>query len=145
MLVSTSMAREPQTGRGKRVVFDQETWRALDLLTHEQMKSSDEISAEAFRDLLWKYGQPESLKQHSSKACGERATLRRERQSSNPKLLRVDEKPCQRPRQRFSGEPQGVCCIYRAAPVFCAPPCPVELGADCVVLDPDAVGDVWVP
>src|SRR5437764_13008031 len=31
---------------------------------------------------------------------------------------------------------------YRAAPVFAAPPCPVELGADCVVLGPVAVDDV---
>jgi hypothetical protein len=34
---------------------------------------------------------------------------------------------------------------YRAAPLFDAPPCPVELGADCVVLGPVAVDDVWVP
>jgi hypothetical protein len=32
--------------------------------------------------------------------------------------------------------------FYRAAPVFGAPPCPVVLGADCVVLGPDAVDDV---
>src|SRR6185503_4051774 len=31
---------------------------------------------------------------------------------------------------------------YRAAPVFAAPPCPVELGADCVVLGAVAVDDV---
>ena len=30
-------------------------------------------------------------------------------------------------------------CLYRAAPVFAAPPCPVELGADCVALGPFAV------
>ena len=30
----------------------------------------------------------------------------------------------------------------RAAPVFAAPPCPVVLGADCVVLGPVAVDDV---
>ena len=30
-------------------------------------------------------------------------------------------------------------CLYRAAPVFGAPPCPVELGADCVALGPFAV------
>jgi hypothetical protein len=48
------MARQFQSGRGKRVVFDEETWRALDLLIREQMKSFDEISAEACRDLLRK-------------------------------------------------------------------------------------------
>jgi hypothetical protein len=31
---------------------------------------------------------------------------------------------------------------YRAAPVFGVPPCPVEVGADCVVLGPVAVNDV---
>jgi len=34
---------------------------------------------------------------------------------------------------------------YRAAPVFAAPPCPVVLGADCVVLGPVAVDDVGLP
>ena len=48
-------SREAKTGRGKRVVLDEETWRALDLLMREQMKSFEEISAEAFRDLLRKY------------------------------------------------------------------------------------------
>jgi hypothetical protein len=42
--------------------FDEETWRALDLLMRDQMKSFEEISSEAFRDLLRKYGRPENLK-----------------------------------------------------------------------------------
>jgi hypothetical protein len=33
-------------------------------------------------------------------------------------------------------------CLYRAAPVFGAPPCPVELAADCVALGSVAVDDV---
>jgi hypothetical protein len=56
------MARKSQAGRGKRVVFNEETWHGLDLLMREQMKSFDEISAEAYRDLLRKYDQPENLK-----------------------------------------------------------------------------------
>jgi hypothetical protein len=56
------MTKKPQSGRGKRVVFDEETWRAIDLLVREQMKSFDEIPAEAFRDVLRKYGQPDNLK-----------------------------------------------------------------------------------
>jgi hypothetical protein len=68
-------SREAKTGRGKRVVFDEETWRALDLLMREQMKSFDEISAEAFRDLLRKYGQPENLKAALKKSA--RATHQR--------------------------------------------------------------------
>jgi hypothetical protein len=40
------MARRSQGGRGKRVVFDEETWHAFDLLMREQMKSFDDISAD---------------------------------------------------------------------------------------------------
>jgi len=65
------------------VVFDQETWRALDLLMHEQMKSFDEISAEAFRDLLRKYAQPENLK------AALKESLRGARQHSKSKSERV--------------------------------------------------------
>jgi hypothetical protein len=50
------MARKSKSDRGKRVVFEEEIWRAVDFLMHEQMKSFVEISAEGFRDLLRKYG-----------------------------------------------------------------------------------------
>jgi hypothetical protein len=56
------MARRPGGIRRKLVEFDEETWLALDLLRRDQMKSFDELAGEAFRDLLRKYGQPESLK-----------------------------------------------------------------------------------
>jgi len=77
-----AMARKPQAGRGKRVVFDEETWHALDLLMLEQMKSFDDISAEAFRDLLRKYGQPKNLK------AALKQSLREARQPSNRKAER---------------------------------------------------------
>jgi hypothetical protein len=41
---------------GKRVQFDRATWDAIDLLAREQMKDLPEITEEAFRDLLKKYG-----------------------------------------------------------------------------------------
>jgi hypothetical protein len=41
---------------GKRIVFDRATWDAIDLLAREQMKDIPEITEEAFRDLLKKYG-----------------------------------------------------------------------------------------
>ncbi|HZL31909.1 MAG TPA: hypothetical protein VFC54_12730 [Pseudolabrys sp.] len=41
---------------GKRIQFDRATWDAIDLLTREQMKDLPEITEEAFRDLLEKYG-----------------------------------------------------------------------------------------
>ena len=41
---------------GKRVQFDEETWRQIDLLGRDQMKDFQEIADEAFRDLLKKRG-----------------------------------------------------------------------------------------
>lgn len=41
---------------GKRLQFDRETWNAIDLLARDQMKSIEEITEEAFRDLLKKHG-----------------------------------------------------------------------------------------
>lgn len=41
---------------GKRLRFDRETWNAIDLMARDQMKSIEEITEEAFRDLLKKYG-----------------------------------------------------------------------------------------
>ena len=41
---------------GKRLQFDRDTWNAVDLLARDQMKSVEEITEEAFRDLLKKHG-----------------------------------------------------------------------------------------
>jgi hypothetical protein len=41
---------------GKRLQFDRATWDAIALLAREQMKDLQEITEEAFRDLLKKYG-----------------------------------------------------------------------------------------
>lgn len=41
---------------GKRLQFDRETWNAIDLLARDQMKSIEEITEEAFGDLLKKHG-----------------------------------------------------------------------------------------
>ena len=41
---------------GKRIQFDRTTWDAVALLAREQMKDHAEITEEAFRDLLKKYG-----------------------------------------------------------------------------------------
>jgi hypothetical protein len=48
--------------RRKLVEFDAETWQAVDLLARDSMKGFQEIAAEAFRDLLRKYGRPSDLK-----------------------------------------------------------------------------------
>ena len=41
---------------GKRLRFDRETWNAIDVMARDQMKSIEEITEEAFRDLLKKHG-----------------------------------------------------------------------------------------
>ena len=53
---------------GKRVQIDEETWRDLELLGHDQMKDFQELADEAFRDLLKKYGRPVNLRMRCEKA-----------------------------------------------------------------------------
>jgi hypothetical protein len=60
---------------GKRVQFDEETWRQLDLLGHDQMKDFQELADEAFRDLLKKYGRPVDLKDALRRSAGVSATV----------------------------------------------------------------------
>jgi hypothetical protein len=56
--------------RGKRVQFDDETWHALNLLAHDQMKDFQELADEAFRDLLRKHGRPADLKEALRRSAG---------------------------------------------------------------------------
>jgi hypothetical protein len=56
--------------RGKRVQFDDETWHALNLLGHDQMKDFQELADEAFRDLLRKHGRPLDLKEALRRSAG---------------------------------------------------------------------------
>ena len=60
---------------GKRVQLDEETWRQLDLLGHDQMKDFQELADEAFRDLLKKYGRPVDLKDALRRSAGASATI----------------------------------------------------------------------
>jgi hypothetical protein len=47
----------------KRIEFDAETWHALNRLSLDSMRSLQELSDEAFRDLLKKHRRPTSLKE----------------------------------------------------------------------------------
>ncbi len=60
---------------GKRVQLDEETWRDLQLLGHDQMKDFQELADEAFRDLLKKYGRPVNLRDALRKSAGVSATV----------------------------------------------------------------------
>ena len=48
--------------RRKLIVFDEETFRALDLLARDRMSTIQELADEAFRDLLKKHGRPTDLR-----------------------------------------------------------------------------------
>jgi len=60
---------------GKRVQFDEETWRQLDLLGRDQMKDFQELADEAFRDLLRKHGRPVDLKEALRRSAGVSASI----------------------------------------------------------------------
>jgi hypothetical protein len=62
---------------GKRVQFDDETWRQIDLLGRDQMKDFQELADEAFRDLLKKHGLPVDLKDALRRSAGVSATIHR--------------------------------------------------------------------
>jgi hypothetical protein len=48
--------------RRKLIEFDDETWQAIDLLARDSMTTWQELSDEAFRDLLKKHGRPTDLR-----------------------------------------------------------------------------------
>ena len=48
---------------GKRLQFDRATWAAIDLMRREQMKDLAELTEEAFRDLLKKYGRTADVRE----------------------------------------------------------------------------------
>ena len=56
------MAKKQSPARRKLIAFDQETFQALDLLARDSMKTWQELSDEAFGDLLKKYGRSDDLK-----------------------------------------------------------------------------------
>ena len=60
---------------GKRVLFDDETWSALDLLARDRMMDFQELADEAFRDLLRKYNRPVGLKAALRQSAGEGAAV----------------------------------------------------------------------
>ncbi len=60
---------------GKRVQFDEETWRQIDLLGRDQMKDFQEVADEAFRDLLKKHGRPTTLKEALRRSAGMKASV----------------------------------------------------------------------
>jgi hypothetical protein len=60
---------------GKRIQFDEETWRAVDLLARDRMMDFQELADEAFRDLLRKHHRPTDLKTALRQSAGETASI----------------------------------------------------------------------
>jgi hypothetical protein len=63
--------------QGKRVQIDDESWRALDMLAKDQMKSFQELADEAFCELLKKHGRPTNLKDALRRSASHGATVHR--------------------------------------------------------------------
>lgn len=61
---------------GKRVQFDDETWAAVDALARRERKSFQELSEEAFGDLLKKHRQPVRLKAALKESVASRGKTR---------------------------------------------------------------------
>ena len=65
------LVRKPDVG--KRVMFDEATWAAVDLYARDSMRTFQELADEAFADLLKKHGRPTDLKdalRRSARAIG---------------------------------------------------------------------------
>jgi hypothetical protein len=60
---------------GKRVQFDDATWRAIDLLAQDRLVEFQELAEEAFRDLLKKYGRPVGLRSALRQSVGQSAKV----------------------------------------------------------------------
>jgi len=73
---------------GKRVQFDEETWRQLDLLGRDQMKDFQELADEAFRDLLRKHGRPADLKEALRRSAGLSASVHQLKPNTSKKPRR---------------------------------------------------------
>ena len=62
MAAKTAKKAKQAADRRKLIAFDEETWQALEVLARDQMKSWEELTDEAIRDLLKKHGRSEDLR-----------------------------------------------------------------------------------
>ena len=60
---------------GKRVQFDSEDWTAISMLAKDRMATFQELTDEAFRDLLKKHNRPVSLKSALRQSLGSTDTM----------------------------------------------------------------------
>jgi hypothetical protein len=60
---------------GKRIQVDDENWAALRLLASDRMMTFQELTDEAFADLLKKHGRPVDLRAALRKSAGKSADV----------------------------------------------------------------------
>lgn len=79
---------------GKRIQFDQESWAALDLLARDRMMTFQELTEEAFRDLLRKHNRPVDLKEALRKSAGASAQVLpfKQRKKNGKKSVKTNSK-----------------------------------------------------
>jgi hypothetical protein len=78
-------AKKATPQRRKLIAFDEETWQAVDILARDSMKSWQELSDEAFRDLLKKHGRADDLKTALKLSIKQSASTGAERQHKTRK------------------------------------------------------------
>ncbi len=71
---------------GKRVQFDEQTWRTIDLLARDRMMDFQKLADEAFRDLLRKHNRPSDLKTALRQSVGEKATVQKLAARKRPRV-----------------------------------------------------------
>jgi hypothetical protein len=71
---------------GKRLLFDRETWQAVEMLARDRMQTIQELTEEAFSDLLKKHGRSADFREAlrlSARAAGRPKQDRGRRKSAN--------------------------------------------------------------
>ena len=87
MAKQAKSSKKPAAGDqvGKRILFDRETYDAVDLMAREQMKDLNELADEAFGDLLKKHGRSADFRQAlklSAREAGKPAPAKPARRAS---------------------------------------------------------------
>jgi hypothetical protein len=74
---------------GKRVQFDEETWEAIEAVMRDSRSSFQELTNEAFADLLKNHKQPVGLKASLREKCrqGSKGTSEKEGPLEKPRLV----------------------------------------------------------
>jgi hypothetical protein len=71
---------------GKRVQIDEETWAALRLLASDRMATFQELTEEAFGDLLTKHGRAADLRTKLEKSAAPQKTARAPQGGKNAQI-----------------------------------------------------------